>query len=86
MSYQHLELYNFHQIIQINKRGRVQTTWTNEGEGVSQMTTTLNNCYLIKVTTWGEEVKIAQNSVHVVCTRSLIGKSIFDIIRLFFHM
>ena len=31
-------------------RGRVQTTWTNEGgRGVAQMTTTLNNSYLVKV-------------------------------------
>ena len=30
--------------------GHVQTTWTNEGgKGVAQMTTTLNNSYLIKV-------------------------------------
>ena len=34
--------------------GRVQTTWTNEGGGgVSQMTTTLNNSYLVKVSTIG---------------------------------
>ena len=33
-------------------RGRVQTTWTNEGGGgVAQMTTTLNNSYLVKVST-----------------------------------
>ena len=33
-------------------RGRVQTTWTNEGAGrVAQMTTTLNNSYLVKVST-----------------------------------
>ena len=32
------------------------------------MTTTLNNSYLVKVSTKGEGVKIAQNSVHVVCT------------------
>ena len=51
-------------------KGRVQTTWTNEGgEGVAQMTTTLNNSYLEKVSTWGEGFKIAQNSVHVVCTQ-----------------
>ena len=32
--------------------GRVQTTWTNEGgEGVAQMTTTLDNSYLVKVST-----------------------------------
>ena len=30
-------------------RGRVQTTWINEG--VAQMTTTLNNSYLVKVST-----------------------------------
>ena len=33
-------------------RGHVQTTWTNEGGGgVAQMTTTLNNSYLVKVST-----------------------------------
>ena len=33
-------------------RGRVQTTWTNEGGGgVAQMTTTLNNSYLVKMST-----------------------------------
>ena len=33
-------------------RGRVQTTWTNEGGGgVAQMSTTLNNSYLVKVST-----------------------------------
>ena len=42
------------------------------GEGeFAQMTTTLNNSYLVKVSTWGRGVKIAQNSVHVVCTRPL---------------
>ena len=39
------------------------------GMGVAQMTTTLNNSYLVKVSTQGGGgVKIAQNSVHVVCT------------------
>ena len=53
--------------------GHVQITWTNEGgEGVAQMTTTLNKSYLVKVFTWGRGVKIAQNSVHVVCTRPLV--------------
>ena len=34
--------------------GQVQTTWTNEGGGgVAQMTTTLNNSYLVKVSTKG---------------------------------
>ena len=33
------------------------------------MTTTLNNSYLVKVFTWGREIKIAQNPVHVVCNR-----------------
>ena len=38
--------------IEIKTRGRVQTTWTNEGGGgVAQMTTTLNNSYLVKVST-----------------------------------
>ena len=32
------------------------------------MTTILNNSYLVKVSTKGEGVKLAQNSVHVVCT------------------
>ena len=33
-------------------RGHVQTTWTNEGGGgFAQMTTTLNNSYLVKVST-----------------------------------
>ena len=32
-------------------RAHVQTTWTNEGEGGAQMTTTLNNSYLVKVST-----------------------------------
>ena len=32
-------------------RGRVQTTWTNEGRGVTQMDKTLNNGYLLKVFT-----------------------------------
>ena len=56
---------------------RGQTTRTNEGGGgVAQMTTTLNNSYLVKVSTkGGEGVKIAQNSVHVVCTRPLYGRS-----------
>ena len=31
-------------------------------------TTMIDNSYLVKVSTWGEGVKIAQNSVHVVCT------------------
>ena len=31
-----LNLHFFHRL-----RGRVQTTWTNEGEGVAQMTSTL---------------------------------------------
>ena len=36
------------------------------------MTTTLNNSYLVKVSTQGGGgVKIAQNSVHVVCTQPL---------------
>ena len=34
--------------------GYVQTTWTNEGgAGVAQMTTTLNNSYFAKVSTYG---------------------------------
>ena len=50
--------------------GRIQTTWTNEG--VAQMTTTLNNSYVVfKSVQIGEGVKIAQNSVDVVCTRPL---------------
>ena len=40
------------------------------GRGVTQMTTTLNNSYLVIVSTQGEGVKIAQNSVVVVCTRT----------------
>ena len=33
--------------------------WTNVGgKGVAQMTTTLNASYLVKVSTWGEGVKI----------------------------
>ena len=32
-------------------RGHVQTTWTYEGEGVAQITTTLYNSYLVKVST-----------------------------------
>ena len=53
--------------------GRVQTMWTNEGEGVAQMTATLNNSYVFSksVHIGGRGVKIAQNSVHVVCTRPL---------------
>ena len=40
------------------------------------MTTTLNNSYLVKVSTkGGEGVKIAQNSVHVVYTHPLYGRS-----------
>ena len=47
-----LKILNF-PIIYLTIRGRVQTTWTNEGEGVAQMTTTLNNSYLVKVSTQG---------------------------------
>ena len=36
-------------------RGRVQTTWTN---GVAQMTTIINNSYLVKVSTWGGGSKL----------------------------
>ena len=36
-------------------RGRIQTTLlTTEGEGVAQMSTLLNNCYLVEVSTKGE--------------------------------
>ena len=41
--------------------------------GVAQMITTINNSYLVKVSKWGEGVKIAQNFVHVVCTHPLSG-------------
>ena len=51
---------------------RGQTTWTNEGEGrVAQMTTTINNSYLIKCVHIERGVKITQNSVHVVYKRPL---------------
>ena len=40
--------------------------------GVAQMTTILNNIYLVKVSTVREGVKIAQNSVHMVCIRPLL--------------
>ena len=53
-------------------RGRVQTTWTNEGEGIAQMTTTLNNSYLVKVSTYLGGID--HNSVHVVCTCPLISR------------
>ena len=43
--------------------GRVQTTWTNGGRGVSQMTSDDQ--------IGGRGVKIAQNFVHVVCARPL---------------
>ena len=38
---------------ELRTRGRVQTTWTEEGRGglLRQMTTTLNNSYLVKVST-----------------------------------
>ena len=39
----------------LQPRGRVQTKWTNEGERGAQMTTTLNNSYLVKLSTWGGE-------------------------------
>ena len=56
-----------HDLVTCN-RGHVQNTWTNEGEGVAQMTI-LNMSYLVKVSTWERGLKITQNSVHVVCTR-----------------
>ena len=41
----------------------------NHPRVVTQMTKIIKNCYFVKVSTWGEGVKIAQNSIHVVCTR-----------------
>ena len=35
-------------ILPFGVKGRVQTTWTNEGEGIAQMATTLNNSFFSK--------------------------------------
>ena len=45
------------------------TNHVDKQGGVAQMTTTLNNTYLVKCPHRGRGSKIAQNSVHVVCTR-----------------
>ena len=41
------------------------------------MTATLNNSYLVKVSTLERGVKIAQNSVHVVCSRPFMRRATF---------
>ena len=44
------------------------------GEGVAEMSTFLNNGYIVKVSTKGGGVKNTPNSVYVVCTRPLAEK------------
>ena len=55
---------------QVSTMGACTNHVDKRGEGVAQMTTIHNNCYLVKVSTYERKgVKIAQNSVTMVCTR-----------------
>ena len=62
--------------ITIYVRGRVQTTWTNKGEGGCS-----DQLFSKSVHIGGGGVKIAQNSVHVVCTRPLTNLFFDDLIK-----